>query len=101
MNYIKKKEDFFQFEELFSKEESKFLREIRKIYVKYTKNKSVELIDSQIWRIRRHVKAKDVYKEYKVLIYHDKDNERFYSKVIPIGSLYNKLLIKYYYRKYE
>ena len=100
LKHIKANNDYFQFIALKNYNESSIISYLRYFKMYYIQKKqNTELIDSQIWSIKRVVNNKEKEKNYKVLVYQDKENERFYTKVIPTNSITDKLrMIYYHYR---
>ncbi len=102
LKHIKANNDYFQFISLKEYKESSILSYLRKFKLYYIQRKlDTQLVDSQLWTIKRVINSKEKEKTYKVLVYQDKENERFYTKVIPTKSIFDKLRMLYYHYRLD
>jgi hypothetical protein len=117
IRYIKLNKDSFTFKGLRKYSENKLYSYLRLFKIRYLSRQiDTVLVDSQMWTLERTSSKKssffrstenqDLYTckrniEYLVLIYHDKQNEQFYTKVIPKSSFLDKLYMMYINRKLE
>lgn len=120
-NHIKNTKDAFSVKKIESKiKESNLITRIRNFRY-YVLSRDIEVVDIQKWEIRRYEleslrdkynkskqnssntkdtsddSTKESLANYKVIVYHDKVLENFYSRVIPISSYYDRAYAFYLY----